>query len=115
AAVVLGRDGDARLRPDAAVDLEVPAVPARIDGDQVLARDQELHDAAEERLLLVPVLAPVARGEGPPQPVDARRLVRPLHVDALDLADPAEPPGVALERADERPQVREHGDERARA
>src|SRR5262249_33589309 len=44
-AVVLGGDGHARLRPDAAEDLDVPLVPAWIDGDQVLARDEELHHA----------------------------------------------------------------------
>src|SRR5581483_3461524 len=50
-AVVLGGDGDARFRPDAPIDLEIPAVPAGVDRDQVLPRDQELHDAGEERLL----------------------------------------------------------------
>src|SRR5262245_56533098 len=64
AAVVLGRDGDARLRPDAAEDLQVPPIPAGIDGDQVLAGDQELHHAAEQRFLLVALLAPVAQDEG---------------------------------------------------
>src|SRR2546426_5756842 len=114
AAVVLRRHREPQLRPDAAVDLEVPAVPARVDGDQVLARDQELHHAGEQRLLLVSLLAPVAEREGAGEPVDARRLLLPLELDRLDVAVAAEPPEVAVGAAHERAQGGEDGDQGAR-
>src|SRR5262249_7032116 len=103
-----------RLRPDAAVDLKVPPVPARVDRDQVLPRDQELHHAREERLLLVPLLAPVTERERPVEPVDVRGLLLALELDRLDLAVSAEAPDVALCRAHERPEPREERDQRAR-
>src|SRR5581483_10173389 len=114
AAVILDRDGEPRLRPDPPIHLDVPAVPAGVDRDQILPRDQELHERREKRLLLVAVLAPVADDEPPAEEVEARRLARPLELDLPDLAEAAEPPEVALEPADERSEVGEQGDQRAR-
>src|SRR5437879_6803011 len=103
-----------RLRPDPAIDLEVPAVPARVDRDQVLARDEEVHERREERLLLVALLAPVADREAAPQIVDARRLLLALEGGAPHLAEPPEPPEVALDSPDERSEVGEERDQGAR-
>src|SRR5437879_1868819 len=114
AAMVLGRDRELRLRPDPAIDLEVPAVPARVDRDQVLARDEEVHERREERLLLVALLAPVADREAAPQIVDARRLLLALEGGAPHLAEPPEPPEVALDSPDERSEVGEERDQGAR-
>src|SRR5262245_10267621 len=100
ATVFLGGDGDARLRPDAAEDLQVPPIPAGIDRDQILARDQELHHAAEQRLLLVTLLAPVAQDEGALAQVHVGRLPWPVgrHL-LLQDREAAQPPEVALEPA----------------
>ena len=116
AAVVLGRDRDARLRPDAAVDLEVPLVPARVDRDQVLARDQELHHAAEQRL---PSRGPArsssaARTTRANQSI-ARRLPRSRRTaSARSTREPRSAPEVALQAAHERAEVGEQRDQGAR-
>src|SRR5262245_43923765 len=110
--VVLGSHRHVRLRPDAAKDLQVPAIPAGIDRDQILPREQELHHPAEQRLLLVPLLAPVPQHEGTREEIDLRGLPLRVRRDLLDRREAAQPPEVALQATHERTEIGEDRDQR---
>src|SRR6202158_5379480 len=98
-------------RPDAAVHLEVPLAPALVHQDEVLARGEDLHHAVEDRLLLERGLGPERGREGALPPRPGQGLDRTLGHRGLRRGETADPPLVALERAQERAEVGQHRDE----
>src|SRR5262249_31803285 len=88
APVVFDGDRDLRTRKSAAVDLDVPVVPAAIDVDQVLAGQQKIHQALDETFLLHRLVAPVYEPELGGEP--AVRLLSWLgEAHRLDVAEAA--------------------------
>src|SRR6185437_16170862 len=75
-AVILGADQHQRTAPQAAGDLEVPLVPALVRHDKIFLRNEEAHEAAQQRLLVVARLAPVGEIEGARPEREARLLDR---------------------------------------
>src|SRR5579884_3285846 len=114
AAMVLGADHDERAAPQAARDLEVPVAPAGIDDDEIFLRQQEIHEAAEQRLFLGRILAPIGKRERTRAPREARRLLGAEHRDMVGRLGRLQPPLEPLPAAQQRAEIDQQRHQRAR-
>ena len=111
AAVVLDGDGNLRARKCAAVDLDVPVVPAAVDVDQIFAWQQEIHQALDEAFLLNRLIAPVDEAELRGEPA-LRLLTRLGEAHGLDVGEAAKSPFVPLVGAQKRAEIDQRREQR---
>src|SRR4030095_13408786 len=79
--------------------------PSLIHGNEIFARQQEIHDRIEQTLILPSFLVPVGEIKGALVPLDPRHLPGPVILYRFHLSVPASTPAITLEGTEKRAHI----------